>query len=126
MPPKRLVQVALVVGGLMDAWVGLLALLLPRFLGPLLDIPAVDPTWTAFAGAEFLVVAVVYFLILRDMERFRPFMLVVAFDQFLAAFGPLIMIWHGQLPNTWKTAGPLPVNFALWLILAFAGSQKRL
>ena len=123
-PPRRLVQVALALGGLMDAWVALLALFVPGALGPLLDIPSHDPNWTVFAGCEFAVVAVLYGAILRDLERFRPLMLVVAFDQFLAGFVPLLLISHGQLLGSWKTIAPLPVNFALWVILAHAGVRK--
>ncbi len=111
-------------GLLIDGAVGILALFFPSLMGPLLDVPALDPAAMAIAGGEFIVVALVYLLVLRDIERFRPLLWVLALDQAFAAILTAVEIALGHVPGTWKTIGPLPLSLALALIYV-AGARAR-
>ena len=115
----RIVTIALVIGLLIDAWVGILAIFFQPLLGPLLDVPVHDPAIAVIAGSETLVVAGVYALALREWRRFRPILWICCADQLFAAVVPAIEIARGQFAATIKTLGPIPLSLALAAIFAW-------
>jgi hypothetical protein len=110
---ERLLRVALAIGALVDGGIAVFTLFFQQLLGPLFDIPAKDPALTSLAGGEFLVVALVYLLILRDLERYRPLLWLVALDQVLAIVLPAEEIARGNMLGTWKTIAPFALNALL-------------
>jgi hypothetical protein len=110
---ERLLLIALAIGALVDGGVAVFALFFQPLLGPLFDVPAKDAAMTTLLGGEFLVVALVYLLLLRDLERYRPLLWLVALDQVLAIALPAQEIARGNMLGTWKTIGPFPLNALL-------------
>ncbi len=122
----RIVRAGLVIGCAVDAGVAILSIFFQPLLGPLLDFPVKDPALTTIAGGEFLVVALVYALLLRDLERFRPMLWLVALDQFFAGALVAYTIAIGQVAGTAKTVGPIPLNAALTIVFVIAARQRPL
>ena len=118
--PERLLRIALAIGALVDATVAILALFFQPLLGPLLDVPTKDPALTTIAGGEYVVVTAIYLVLLRDLERYRALLWLVALDQFFAAALPGYEIARGHVAATWKTIGPIPFNAALCVIYLLA------
>lgn len=110
---ERLLRVALAIGAIADGGIAVFALFFQASLGPLFDIPTKDPAVTTLLGGEFLVVALVYLLILRNFERYRPLLWLVALDQVLAIVLPAQEIARGNMLGTWKTIGPFALNALL-------------
>ena len=120
----RIVRIALVIGGIVDFGVAILALFFQSLLGPLLDVPTKDPALTTIAGGEFLIVALIYALLLRDLDRFKPLLWLVFLDQFFAAVLVIYTISQHEVAGTWKTLGPIPLNLILAAIFAIAARAK--
>ncbi|GAC1441097.1 MAG: hypothetical protein NVS2B8_00100 [Vulcanimicrobiaceae bacterium] len=118
-------RIALAIGALVDATVAILAIFFQPLLGPLFDIPTKDPALTTIAGGEYVVVTLVYVLLLRDLERFAPFLWLVAIDQFFAAVIPAWEISRGHVVATWKTIGPIPLNLLLAATYAVGARGRR-
>lgn len=115
------VRIGLVIGGVIDAYVGLLSLFAPQLIQPLLDIPVKDPALMQFAGGEFVVAALVYALAFRDPVRLRPLLWVCALDQLFAVVLPALAVAHGVFPGTWKVVAPIPFQALLGvLFVAYA------
>jgi hypothetical protein len=122
--PERVLRVALAIGAAVDATVAILAIFFQPFLGPLLDVPTKDPALTTIAGGEYVVVTLVYVMLLRDLERYRGLLWLVALDQFFAAVIPAYAIARGQVVATWKTLGPIPFNALLATIYLIAAARR--
>ena len=122
---ERVVRIGLVIGCAVDAGVAILSVFFQGLLGPLLDFPVKDPALTTIAGGEFLVVALIYALLLRDLERFRPFLWLVALDQFFAGALVIYTMAIGEVAKTTKTVGPIPLNFALAILFAYAARKPK-
>jgi hypothetical protein len=120
----KIVRVALAIGGVVDLGVAILALFFQPLLGPLLDVPTKDPALTTIAGGEFLIVALIYALLLRDLDRFKPFLWLVCLDQLFAAGLVIYTIAIGEVAGTPKTIGPIPLNLLLAAIFAIAARAK--
>lgn len=123
-------RIAVAVGLCVDAGVALLCFFFQQQLGPLLDIPLKDPALTTIAGGEYLVVAIVYALLLRDPRRYHPLFWLIALDQAFAVALPALEIARGNVAGTIKTIGPMPFNAALaaiyvWAALRRAGLRER-
>ncbi len=118
-----LLRAAIALGALIDTGVAILALFFQSLLGPLFDIPAKDPALTTIAGGEYVVVALVYVLLLRDLERYRGLLWLIALDQLFAALLPALEISRGHVAATWKTLGPIPVN--LLLVAVYVVAARR-
>lgn len=118
-------RVALVIGFCIDAGVGLLCLLAQPFLQPLLDIPVKDPAVTTIAGGELVVASVIYALVLRDLQRWRPLLWLCALDQFFGALLPALEIAHGHAPATFKTLAPIPLQLVLVAIYIVGARIRR-
>jgi hypothetical protein len=118
-----LLRAAIALGALIDTGVAILALFFQSLLGPLFDIPAKDPALTTIAGGEYVVVALVYVLLLRDLERYRGLLWLIALDQLFAALLPALEISRGHVAATWKTFGPIPVN--LLLVAVYVVAARR-
>ena len=116
--PIVLVRVALVIGFSIDVTIAIFALFFQAAMGPLLDIPLKDPAATTIAGGEFLVVALLYLAILRDPQRYRNLLLLVALDQACAVVLPAYEMLRGNVIESWKTLGPLPLQALLAATLA--------
>ncbi len=116
-------RVGLVIGGGIDLYVGVLALVAPQLFGPLLDIPMRDPLLAAFGGGEMLVVTLAYVLALLDPRRNRILLWVCALDQLVAVVMPSLAIAHGAIPATWKTVGPIPLQ-AVLCVLFVMGARR--
>ncbi len=110
---------ALLIGFAIDAVIAVFALFFPAAMGPLFDVPLKDPAATMIAGGEFLVVALLYLAIFLAPRRYRALLVLVALDQALAAVLPAILIGRGDIPATWKTIGPIPINALLAATYAF-------
>jgi hypothetical protein len=121
--PDRLVRVAIGIGAVIDATVAILALFFQPLLGPLFDIPVKDPAITTIAGGEYVVVTLLYVALLRDLERFRGLLWLIALDQTFAAAIPAYTIARGQVVATWKTIGPIPVSVLLAIVYAVAAAR---
>ena len=122
---ERVLRVGLAIGCAVDAGVAILSLFFQNLLGPLLDFPVKDAALTTIAGGEFLVVALIYALLLRDLDRFRPFLWLVCLDQFFAAVLVLYTISLHEVAATPKTFGPIPLNLILAALFAVAALKKR-
>jgi hypothetical protein len=122
---SNVLRVALCVGALIDGVVAIFALFLPQLMGPLFDIPLRDPAVTTIAGGEFLVAAFIYVVLLRDLERFRPLLWLVALDQTLAAVLPGLEIARGHIAATFKTLAPMPINAALVVVYVLAARKPQ-
>ena len=112
------VRAVLALGFLIDLYVGLLALFAPQLMTPLLDIPMRDPLIAQFAGAEFVVVALVYAIAFRDPQRFRALLWLCALDQAIAVVMPTLAVTHGAVPASWKIVAPIPVQAVFAIVLA--------
>jgi len=117
------VRVAIGIGAVIDATVAILALFFQPLLGPLFDIPVKDPAITTIAGGEYVVVTLLYVALLRDLERFRGLLWLIALDQTFAAAIPAYTIARGQVVATWKTIGPIPVSVLLAIVYAVAAAR---
>ena len=84
-------------------------------------VGAVEP----LGGGELLVAGFIYVLILRDVERFRPFLWLVALDQLFAALLPGIEVLRGHLPATLKILAPMPINLALVVVYVLAARKSQ-
>jgi hypothetical protein len=122
--PASLLRGALALGAFIDLVVAILALFFQPLLGPLFDIPTKDPALTTIAGGEFVVVFLIYVVLLRELERYRVLLWVVALDQLCAAVLPGIEIARGNVVASWKTLGPIPVSLALAATYAL-GARER-
>lgn len=121
-----LLRAALAIGFLIDAVVGIVAVLAPRLLQPLFDVPVKDALTAQIAGGEFVVVALVYGLAFRDPVRFRALLWLCALDQLFAVVLPALGIAHGALPRTWKIVAPIPFQALLALLfILFALAPPR-
>jgi hypothetical protein len=119
-------RVGLVIGGAIDAYVGVLSLFAPQLIQPLLDIPVKDPALMQFAGGEFVVAALVYALAFRDPVRLRPLLWVCALDQLFAVVLPALAVAHGVFPGTWKVVAPIPFQALLGvLFVVYAARPGR-
>jgi hypothetical protein len=98
--PDRLLRVAIAIGAVIDATVAVLALFFQPLLGPVFDIPLKDPALTTIAGGEYVVVTLLYVALLRDLERFRGLLWLIAIDQALAAIIPAYTIVRGEVVAT--------------------------
>ncbi len=116
-------RVAIGIGAVIDATVAILALFFQPLLGPLFDIPVKDPAITTIAGGEYVVVTLLYVALLRDLERFRGLLWLIALDQTFAAAIPAYTIARGQVVATWKTIGPIPVSVLLAIVYAVAAAR---
>jgi hypothetical protein len=110
------VRIALAIGGAIDAYVGVISLLAPQLLQPLLDIPVKDPMAVQFAGGEFVVAALVYAVAFRDPVRFRALLWLCALDQLFAVILPAVALAHGAVPATWKIVAPIPFQALLGVV----------
>jgi len=122
--PAGLLRGALALGALIDALVAILALFFQPLLGPLFDVPTKDPALTTIVGGEYVVVFLIYVVLLRDLERYRVLLWLVALDQLCAAALPGIEIARGHVVATWKTLGPIPLSLALSAIYALAAREN--
>jgi hypothetical protein len=111
--PANVLRVAVGIGALVDVTVAMLALFFQPLLGPLLDVPTKDPALTTIAGGEYLVATGIYLLLLRDLDRYRGLLWLIALDQLLAALLPGIEIARGHVVASVKTLGPIPFNLLL-------------
>jgi hypothetical protein len=116
-------RVAVAIGLCVDTVVAVLALFFQPLLGPLFDIPVKDPALTTIAGGEYVVVALVYALVLRDPGRFHPLLWLCAIDQAFAAFLPAVEIGRGNVVASWKTIGPIPLNALLAVCYAVLAAR---
>jgi len=123
---RAILRVALVAGALIDFFVAAILMLFPSASKPLFDIPAPDVTTALLGGGELIVAGLVYVVILRDVDRFRPLLWLVALDQVFAALLPGIEMLRGHVPATFKTIAPMPINAVLVFIYVWsARSQAR-
>ena len=120
-----LVRIALAIGFLIDASVGLVALFAPQEFQPLFDVPVHDTLIAAFAGGEFLVVACVYALTLTDPRRYRALLWVLALDQAFAVVLPTLAVTYGALPATFKIVAPIPVSAILVAVFVTGATRLR-
>jgi hypothetical protein len=118
-------RVALVVGAFIDFFVAIVVMVFPQSSAALFDIPVHDPTAALLGGGELLVAGFIYVLILRDVERFRPFLWLVALDQLFAALLPGIEVLRGHLPATLKILAPMPINLALVVVYVLAARKSQ-
>jgi hypothetical protein len=112
------VRIALAIGLLIDAYVGVLSLFAPQLITPLLDIPLHDPAIAQIAGGEYVVAALVYAVALRDPQRFRMLLWLCALDQLFAVVLPALAVMHGAIPGTWKIVAPIPFQALLGVLFA--------
>jgi len=122
---RAAVRVGLIVGVVVDLFVGLLALAAQGLIAPLLDVPVKDPGLTRLFGGELLVAAAVYALPLVDLRRFGPALWICALDQAFAALLPAVEIVRGEMPGTWKTIAPIPLDAALCALFLYAALRTR-
>jgi hypothetical protein len=122
--PDRILRIAVAIGAVIDAGVAILALFFQPLLGPLLDVPTKDPALTTIVGGEYVVVTLIYVALLRDLERYRGLLWLIALDQLFAAVLPAYEIARGHVAATWKTIGPIPVNVLL-AALYVVGARTR-
>ena len=95
-----ILRICLVAGLLIDGSVALISLVAPALLAPLFDIPVRDPIAVLIGGGEFAVVALVYALLLRDVDRFRPFL-------WLVALASLLSPWVSRAPLAQRLLAPM-------------------
>ncbi len=118
--PQNALRIALAIGFCIDAFVGVLCLVAQPLLTPLLDIPVKDPAVTTIAGGELVVAAGIYAFAFADPQRYRPLLWLCALDQGFGVFLPAIEILRGHAPATWKTLGPMPLQFVLLAVFVAA------
>jgi uncharacterized membrane protein len=118
-------RIAVGVGLCIDTGVAILALFFQSLLGPLFDLPLKDPALTTIAGGEYIIVALVYVLVLREPERYRALLWLCALDQAFAALLPAIEIARGHVVATWKTIGPIPLSVLLAAVYAWGAARPR-
>lgn len=118
-------RIAVVVGLCVDTGVAIIALFFQSLLGPLFDLPLKDPALTTVAGGEYVVVASVYLLVLREPERYRSLLWLCALDQAFAALLPALEIARGHVVATWKTIGPIPLSVLLSIVYAWGAARSR-
>ena len=123
-PFTVVLRIGLVIGGAIDAYVGLLSLFAPQLIQPLLDIPVKDPTVAQIAGGEYVVVAFVYALAFRAPVRFRALLWLCALDQLFAVLLPAVAVAHGALPATWKIVAPIPFQALLCIVFVVAAARS--
>ncbi|GAC1617906.1 MAG: hypothetical protein NVS4B13_10870 [Candidatus Elarobacter sp.] len=111
-------RIALAIGFCIDLYVGVLSLVAPQLITPLLDIPMHDATLARLAGGEFVVAALVYALALRDPRHYRALLWLCALDQLFAVVMPTLAVAHGAIPSTWKIVAPIPFQALLALLFA--------
>ncbi len=117
-------RVALAIGFLIDAVVGIVSVLAPALLQPLFDVPVKDAMTAQIAGGEFIVMALVYAVAFRDPVRFRALLWLCALDQLFAVVLPALGIAHGALPRSWKIVAPIPFQ-ALLALFFLANALRR-
>jgi hypothetical protein len=122
---ERLLRVAVAIGAVVDTTVAILALFFQQQLGPLFDIPLKDPALTTIAGGEYVVVTLIYVLVLRDFERYRALLWLLALDQFFAATLPALEILRHNVAATPKTIGPIPFNALLAIVYAVGAMRQK-
>lgn len=110
---RAILRAGIALGAVIDATVCVLALFFQPLLGPLFDIPVRDPALATIVGGEYVVVTLIYVLLLRDLERYRGLLYLIAIDQALAALLPAVEIARGHVAATFKTIGPIPISAAL-------------
>lgn len=118
-------RVALIVGFLIDAGIGLLALFAQPLIAPLLDVPVKDPALTTVFGGALLVLACLYALVLRDTDRWRPLLWLCALDQTFGVALPALEIARGHILATIKTVGPMPFQVVLVALYAAGALRER-
>ena len=123
MPMLRILRVAVGLGFFVDLGVAVLCFFFQQQLGTLLDIPLKDPALTTIAGGEYVVVALVYLLVFRNMRRYGAFLWLLALDQAFAAALPALEIVRGNVVGTLKTIGPIPLNLALCALYAWGARR---
>ncbi|GAC1597555.1 MAG: hypothetical protein NVS3B28_29420 [Candidatus Velthaea sp.] len=119
----RILRIAVAIGFFIDAGVAQLCFFFQQQLGPLLDIPLKDPALTTIAGGEYVVVALVYALVFRDLERYRGLLWLLALDQAFAAALPALEIFRGSVAGTLKTIGPIPFSVLLAAIYVWGATR---
>jgi len=119
------VRVAVAIGLCVDTGVAIIALFFQQFLGPLFDIPLKDPALTTIAGGEYIVVALIYVMILRDPKRYHALLWLCALDQAFAACLPALEIIRGNVVATYKTIGPIPINVVLCGVYLWAVTRAE-
>ncbi len=116
-------KIALAMGFLIDAGVGVLCVVAQPLLGPLLGVPVKDPAITAFLGGELIVAGVIYALVFARPERWRPLLWLCALDQTLGVAIPAVQIALGNVPANLQTLGPMPLQLVL-VGLYVAGARR--
>jgi hypothetical protein len=107
------VRIALALGFVVDAGVGVLCIFGQPLLAPLLGVPVRDPAITAFLGGELIVASAVYVLAFLDPERRRVLLWICALDQTLGVVIPAFQIAAGHVDATLQTLGPMPLQLVL-------------
>ena len=120
-----LVRIALAIGFLIDASVGLVALFAPQEFQPLFDVPVHDTLVAGIAGGEFLVVAALYAVTAGNPRRYRALLWLLALDQLFAVVLPAMAIANGVLPPTFKIVAPIPVSALLVVIFVVGATRLR-
>ncbi|MGP6158539.1 MAG: hypothetical protein ACLPYS_13725 [Vulcanimicrobiaceae bacterium] len=118
-------RVALIIGFLIDAGIGLLALFAQPLIAPLLDVPVKDPALTTVFGGTLLVLSCLYMLVLRDGDRWRPLLWLCALDQTFGVLLPAVEIARGNVLATVKTVGPMPFQVVLVVIYVVGALRER-
>lgn len=118
-------RIAVALGLAIDTGIAILCFFFQQQLGPLLDFPLKDPAVTTIAGGEYVVVALVYALVLRDARRFQPLFWLIALDQTFAVLLPAVEIARGNVAATVKTVGPMPLSALLAASYVWAARARR-
>ena len=119
-----LVRVALALGLLIDAGVGLVAVFAQPLIQPLFELPVKDPAMTSIAGGELIVAAGIYAFALRDPKRWQPLLWLCALDQTIGVVIPAVEIARGHAPGTFKTLAPMPFQLVLVAIYVVAARRR--
>ena len=120
---RHVLLVALAIGFLIDAVVGLVALVAQPLLQPLFDIPLKDSAVTMIAGGELVVASCIYAFVFRDPKRWQPFLWVLALDQIFGVLLPAVAMLQGTAPVTFKTVAPMPLQLALVIVYIIAARR---
>jgi hypothetical protein len=118
------VRIALAIGFVVDAGVGVLCIFGQPLIAPLLGIPVRDPAITAFLGGELIVASVVYALVFVDPPRWHVLLWICALDQTFGVVIPAAEIAAGHVPATLQTLGPMPLQVVL-VALYVAGARAE-
>ena len=121
---RRVLLAAIAVGGLADGSIAVIALFFQNLLGPLFDLPLRDPALTTVTGGAYVVLAAMYAVLLRDLDRYRVLLYLVALDQTFGAVLPAIEILRHHVVASPKTLGPIPLNLVLAAVY-LAGTRTR-